>query len=147
MKGERKMNEEERGESEEYTYTYIRIRTKRKLTLYIPETSRSLIDNARTVLKREGKSISNFLVEQLESYYRLHEPGNPQQRLDTILKLGKAYHAPCRVCGFKNCMRDSVAVGLFIPNKTEYALCKKHYDEASENPSLWKILVKPKRGV
>jgi len=146
------MNEErreERVESEEYTYTYIRIRTrtKRKLTLYIPETSRLLIDNARTVLKREGKSISNFLVEQLESYCRLHEPGNPQQRLDTILKLGKAYHAPCRVCGFKNCMRDSVAVGLFIPNKTEYALCKKHYGEASENPSLWQILVKPKRGV
>jgi len=140
---------EERVESREreYTYTYIRVRTptNRKLTLYIPETSRLLIDNARGVLRREGKSISNFLVEQLEAYYRLHEPGNPQQRLDTILKLGKAYHAPCRICGFKDCLRDSVAVGLFKPNMTEYALCKLHYAEAGMSSGLWQILVEPKR--
>ncbi len=134
--------ERERDEREEYTYTYIRTRTrtKRKLTLYIPEHSRLLVDNARTVLKREHKNLSNFLIEQLQSYYRLHEPGNPQQRLDTIMRLGKAYHAPSRICGFKDCLRDSIAVGIFIQNGKEYGLCKKHLQEAKDCGGSWKFL-------
>jgi hypothetical protein len=139
------LGEEEIGDRDrekEYTYTYIRTRThtKRRITLYIPEQSRLLIDNVRGVLKREGKSISNFFIEQLESYYRLHEPGNPQQRLDTILKLGKAYHAPSPVCGFKDCMRDSVTVGVFVQNGKEYGLCEKHLKEAKDCEGSWKFL-------
>ena len=139
---DRDREESERDEREEYTYTYIRTRTRttRKLTLYIPEASRLLVDNARGVLKREGKNLSNFLIDQLESYYRLHEPGNPQQRLDTILRLGKAYHAPSRICGFKDCMRDSVTVGVFLQNGKEYGLCEKHLAEAKDCPRSWKFL-------
>lgn len=120
---------------------YIRTRTQRKLTLYIPENYRLLLDNSKRVLKREGKSLSNFLIEQLESYYRLHEPGNPQQRLDTIMRLGKAYHAPNPVCGFKDCLRDTVAVGVFIQSGKTYGLCEKHLKEAKEfGPKVWRFL-------
>lgn len=117
--------------------------TNRKLTLYIPEASSLLIENMKTILEREDKSLSKFFIEQAETYYRLHEPGNPQQRLDTIIRLGKAYHAPMRICGYKDCMRDSVAVALFVPNQTEYALCQLHYIEAQQNLKLWQFLVEP----
>jgi hypothetical protein len=135
------LTEREESRGEEYTYTYIRTRTRtRKLTLYVPPQSRLLLENAKATLKREGKSISNFLFEQLESYYRLHEPGNPQQRLDTILKIGKAYHAPGRICGFKDCMRDAIGVALYIPRNEEYGYCSVHSKLIKDNDGLWKVL-------
>jgi len=119
---------------------------KDKITLYVkPETKQNMIPQLKRILKREGKSMSNWFGENVESYCRLHEPGNPQQRLDTILKLGKAYHAPSPVCGFKDCLRDVVAVGLYIPRREQYGLCAKHLRVAEENPKSWQI-ISEKRG-
>lgn len=112
----------------------------KKLTLYVPVDKQLLVDNVRGPLKREKSSISRFLIEKLEEYWTLHEPGNPQQRIDVILRLGKAYHAPSPICGFKNCYRDAVAVGHFKPNGRDYGLCVKHKGEAQENPQAWMIL-------
>jgi hypothetical protein len=102
-----------------------------------------LIEQAKQLFKREGQSISQYFLDQLESYIRLHEPGNPQQRLDTILRLGKAYHAPSPICGFKDCMRDVVTVAIFVQNKKEYGLCEKHKKEAEElGRKVWRFLSK-----
>jgi hypothetical protein len=134
-------------EEEEYTYTYIRTRTRTgqgkssKVTLYVPVAKQRLIQDVKQVLKREGSSISRFMIDKFEEYYRLHEPGNPQQRLDTIIKLGKAYHAPSPICGFKDCLRDVVAVAIYLRTQTEYGLCQKHLAEAKElGPKVWKFL-------
>jgi len=89
----------------------------------------------KEVAKREAKSVAQIVREQVENYVRLHEPGNPQQRLDTIIRLGKKYVAP-RVCGFKDCVRDAVAIGVY--GDQEYCLCKKHLKEIEDSLS-WKV--------
>lgn len=83
---------------EEYTYTYIRIR--RRLTLYVPENLIPTFRQLQDILKREGSSLSKWVRQNAISYVRLHEPGNPQQRIDVILKNGQAYKAlPLCSCG------------------------------------------------
>jgi len=113
---------------------------KRLVQVYVNRAGSLLYENLKAILKREKKSFSSWVLENAESYVRLHEPGNPQQRLDTILRLGKAYHAPSRVCGFKDCLRDAVAVGVFIQNGKEYGLCKKHLKEAKDCGKSWNFL-------
>jgi len=113
---------------------------KRLVQVYVNRAGSLLYENLKAILKREKKSFSSWVLENAESYVRLHEPGNPQQRLDTILRLGKAYHAPSRICGFKDCLRDSVAVGVFIQNGKGYGLCKKHLQEAKDCGRSWKFL-------
>jgi hypothetical protein len=136
---------EEKRREEDYTYTYMRTRTRQgkssKVTLYVPVAKQRLIQDIKQVLKREGSSISRFMIDKFEEYYRLHEPGNPQQRLDIVLKLGKAYHAPNPICGFKDCYRDVVAVGIYLQTQTEYGLCEKHLAEAKQlGPKVWRFL-------
>ena len=89
----------------------------------------------KDIAKREGRSVAQVVREQVESYVRLHEPGNPQQRLDTVIRLGKKYVAP-KVCGFKDCLRDAVAIGVY--QGEEYALCKNHLNQIGGLPN-WKI--------
>jgi hypothetical protein len=130
---------------EEYTYTYSSTRRYKgkfsKVTLYVPVTKQLLVTNIKTILKREGSSVSRFVMDKFEEYYRLHEPGNPQQRLDIILKLGKAYHAPKPICGFKDCLRDVAGVGVFLQNGKEYGLCTRHLAEAKKlGVKVWRLL-------
>lgn len=139
-------------EREEYRYIDIDISTqgrprqhsdekhKRLVQVYVNRQGQLLYENLKEILKREKRSFSSWVMENVESYIRLHEPGNPQQRLDTILRLGKAYHAPSRVCGFKDCLRDAVAVGVFVQNGREYGLCPKHLKEAKDCKGSWKFL-------
>jgi len=85
----------------------------------------------KEIAQREGKSIAQIVREQVESYVRLHEPGNPQQRLDTIIRLGKKYVAP-KVCMVKDCMRDAVAVATYLNDGKDYFLCEEHLKEIGE---------------
>ena len=128
----------------EYRHRHIDIditkKRKKERRFYIPQSFEFTFGTFLEILHREGCSLSKWLREEIESYVRLHEPGNPQQRLDIIMKLGKAYHAPSKICGFKDCLRDAVAVGLFIPNNKVYALCQKHLGDAKDQRSMWKIL-------
>ena len=141
--GEAEERREKREGQYEYTHTSIRTRNNKypKLQLYVPAAKQPLVRDVKGILAREGSSLSKFIIEKFEEYYRLHEPGNPQQRLDTIMKLGKAYHAPKPICGFKHCFRDVVGVGVYVPNGKEYGLCTTHLDEAKElGPKVWRIL-------
>lgn len=131
----------------EYRHRHIDIdietrdkRKSRERRFYIPASFENTFDLLQTILKREHSNFSQWVRDNAESYVRLHEPGNPQQRLDTILRLGKAYHAPSRICGFKDCLRDSVTVGVFVQNGKEYGLCHKHLAEAKDCPRSWKFL-------
>jgi hypothetical protein len=99
------------------------------------EEAKRLWKEVKEIAKREGKSVSQLIREFLESYARLHEPGNPQQRLDTVIRLGKKYVAP-KVCDFQNCLRDAVAVGTY--HGEEYNLCQVHLKLLKDSPD-WKI--------
>jgi len=118
----------------------IRHRKKKERRFYVPASFENTFNLLQTILKREHSNFSQWVRDNAESYVRLHEPGNPQQRLDMILRLGKAYHAPSRICGFKDCLRDSIAVGIFIQNGKEYGLCEKHLEEAKDCGGSWKFL-------
>ena len=80
---------------EEDTYTYIRTRTtnKKHKTFYIKPECQITITKLAEILEREGKSVSQWILDNAESYVRLHEPGNPQQTLTYIIKNGKPYRA------------------------------------------------------
>lgn len=43
--------------------------------------------------------MSRILVEMIEEYVRIHEPGNPQKRLDVILNDGGPMGPVCSECG------------------------------------------------
>jgi hypothetical protein len=118
----------------------IRHRKKKERRFYVPATFENTFDMLQNILKREHSNFSQWVRDQTESYVRLHEPGNPQQRIDTILKIGKAYHAPGKICGFKDCMRDAIGVALFLPRNEEYGYCSKHLKHIKENCQVWKVL-------
>jgi len=112
--------------------------------IYVPAEFEPTMETLKEILKREGRSISGWIRDNADQYVRLHEPGNPQQRLDTILKLGKAYHAPGPICGFKNCLRDGVAVGIFLPTKKPFHICSIHLTTAEADHRNWNILTNEK---
>ena len=127
-----------------YGYRHIDIdidrRKKKERRFYVPSSFECTFDMLQSILKREKSNFSKWVREQTESYVRLHEPGNPQQRLDTILKIGKAYHAPGRVCGFKDCMRDAIGVAVYIPRNEEYGYCAVHGKTIKDYADLWRVL-------
>src|SRR5271157_614715 len=127
-------------------YGHVHMVTTHKKTkvhrFYVPELEESMITALQEILKREGKSLSKWIRDNAEPYVRLHTPGNPQQRLDTILKLGKAYHANAPICGFKDCLRESVALGLFIPENKKVHVCAFHLGAIEDNRRNWQILEK-----
>lgn len=101
---------------------------KDKCQIYVPPAKKKMLTEVRVMLEREGSSLSKFLVEKAEEYHRLHDPGNPQQLLPVILKLGKAYIAPGPLCEVRDCFRK-VAMPLLKTLKTEkivVGMCDLH---------------------
>lgn len=88
------------------------------------------------ILEREGRSFSDLVWERIESYVRLHEPGNPQQTLPEIVRRKKAYVAPKR-CGITNCERECVAVYVH-ESGYEMPVCDYHNRLISKEPK-WRM--------
>jgi hypothetical protein len=140
---ERVEREEDREEEYGHRHMDIDIKNKRRTKVrrfYVPTKFENTFNMLQSILKREGINFSQWVREQTEGYVRLHEPGNPQQRLDIILKLGKAFHSPSKICGFRDCMRDVVGVALYLPRNEEYGYCLVHARLIKENSDLWKVL-------
>ena len=106
---------------------------KDKLTLYIPKTEKEfLIPKAQKIMAREGRTLSNWFLEELQRYVTVHDPGNPQQRIDTILELGKPYNANgCMECGKKPFV-------LANSGKKRVLLCKTHFEKLKRKLQGWK---------
>ena len=90
------------------------------------------------IMKRENSSVSEGIRDLIKSYVRLHEPGNPQQRLDVILIDKKAYRAPV-FCGFRGCNGEADGYGVYVPSGQRLPLCGVHYRFACESSALWKV--------
>lgn len=81
------------------TNTNTNVRKKER-RFYVPVILEFTFQRLEKILAREGSSISHWIQQNAINYVRLHEPGNPQQRIDTILKNGQAYRAkPLCSCG------------------------------------------------
>ena len=53
----------------------------------------------KEICRREGSTASEKIRELIFEYVRVHEPGNPQTRLDVILKDGGPEGPVCNECG------------------------------------------------
>jgi len=98
---------ERTNEDVDYSHSHIAIAISPKVKrFYVPQYFQPKMKLLEAILKREGVTLSAWIRRQTEEYVRLHEPGNPQQRIDTIMKLGKAYRAvPLCSCGRKGSRR------------------------------------------
>jgi len=52
------------------------------VTIYVPQVSRAMVEEARLALAADGSSLSAFLLELLGKWWEKHKPGNPQVDLD-----------------------------------------------------------------
>jgi hypothetical protein len=112
---------------------------------YSSEEFTPTLTQMREILKRESvgkskeKSLSEWIREQITEYVKLHEPGNPQQRVDHDWSTGKPYKA-LGICGFRDCGKNGVASGVFLPNGKKFLLCSVHLIVAKGDKRTWKIL-------
>src|SRR3990167_1033139 len=60
--------------------------------MYLKEDEVLIWEKLKKIADVEKRPVAEIVREQVHSYVRLHEPGNPQQRLDTIMATGKAYN-------------------------------------------------------
>lgn len=69
-------------------------------TIYLGRENKDEWKKFKEICKREESTASKRLLEFIKDYNLRHDSGNPQQRLDTIQDLGKAYRAEsCQTCG------------------------------------------------
>ena len=80
-------------------------------------------------MKREGRTVSEGVLDHVCSYTQLHAPGNPQQNLEKILTDGKPYVAP-KTCGF--CSKAAVGFVVNVQSGKERSACRGHLASAVE---------------
>ncbi len=133
-------------ERETYRHRHIDIdildkrkeKKRKERRFYVPDRYQILFEKLEAILKREESSLSEWIRDQAEPYVRLHEPGNPQQRLDIILIDKKSYKAP-KFCGYRRCNREAVGFGVFLETGEKYPLCKMHFHLAKTDRKMWRV--------
>jgi hypothetical protein len=111
----------------------------KKITLYVADKYDAVVKKAKEVFKREGSSMSDFLMQELDQYVRLHEPGNPQQRMDVIIETGHTYTAPL-ICG--RCKKENVPVlyEAVFTSGLKLKECKTCFEAAKEHGLVKKFI-------
>ena len=103
-------------------------------SIYVPDELQSVWTAYQEIVKREGKTVSEAIVEYVCEYTRMHAPGNPQQRLDTIMDLGRAYRSDqCNMCERKPVFK------AFLGKKS-VLLCEEHFEQKRGWFMGWKKL-------
>ena len=106
-----------------------------KTSLHWPKGREILWQKFKKIAEREGRSMSRILVGMIEEYVRVHEPGNPQKRLDMILEGEKGPDPRCGICG-------DPAERRYRTRWVEYFRCRKHRVRVSRSTGVlgWKDL-------
>ena len=82
---------------------------------------------------RETNGNRSKLIHQiLKKWVEDHDPGNSQQKLDRLMRMGKPYVAP-RGCGF--CHQPATGVLRFKPTDSLVPLCEEHYRLLVRSPN------------
>ncbi|MFA5365391.1 MAG: hypothetical protein WC325_09460 [Candidatus Bathyarchaeia archaeon] len=103
-----------------------------------------LLGEADFIMKRENWSFDVYIKNAIKEYNLRHGQGNNSFQLDTF---GVTWTKAVAVdkCGFKNCGKTAIGVGLFIPRKQTFGLCAEHFVSAKANPHVWADLKFPKQ--
>jgi hypothetical protein len=107
------------------------------------EGTNQLISVCEAIMTREKISFNQLVRNALISYTTLHGDQNKNFTLD---KFGVTWTTAVSMnkCGFKNCDKMAVGVGLFKPKNQTFGLCAEHFTSAKENPHIWINLKFPK---
>lgn len=54
----------------------------RRVELYVPEEKLELVDKVKQQLQLDGSSLSAWVLESIENWWKAHAPGNPQTTLE-----------------------------------------------------------------
>lgn len=103
----------------------------RERRFYVSHEFEPTLQKLMEILKRDSKSLSQWIREHAVEYVRVHEPGNPQQTLTRILKSSKAYRAPD--CSFANCKKSSVGQVVNVKSGKKFWVCMFHRKNALES--------------
>jgi len=98
------------------------------LHLYVPDEYKPVLDKAKELMEREGKSLSKLFIDAITEYVRLHYSGNPQVPLDRILQLqlpAKPYNQCC-VPNCKGKIRYRLLLKDFSGKIESFKVCFKH---------------------
>ena len=130
-------------ESIEYRHRHIDIdidtdstrkRKRKERRFYVPWQFEFDFEKMEKILAREGKTFSKWIREEVTHYVMLHDLGNPQQRIDTIMELGKPYIAG--QCGDCN---DKAMYEAVLGTKKVF-LCSFHFSRKKHKLTGWKEL-------
>jgi hypothetical protein len=104
---------------------------------YLGTPYKGVWQDFRRICSTEGTSASNKLTDYIVDYVRLHEPGNPQQRIDIISQLEKPYRSHgCLDCGNKKVMVETRVNGITV------RLCDEHFKKRKHKLQGWRRLEK-----
>ena len=89
--------------------------SKRMDAFYVPEDFEITLKELKQILKREGKSFSEWIREYAERYVAVHSGCNPQLRIDKFT--GKIDSKTCFFCQghFPQLYKVKYASGLVAP--------------------------------
>lgn len=120
------------------------LKSKTKILTFIPtsEEDIQLAEDFRRLCNQDGLKAHDLMLEAFGLVFRVHHwpPGNPQLTLQTCLEKKTVSSGKC---GFKDCDRLSVGVGLFVPKNQIFGLCGGHFRVAQGNLKVWRDLKYP----
>jgi len=94
------------------------------LHLYVPQEYAIIVKKAREIARREGRSLSNLVMDLLRDYVRIHEPGNPQLPLTRFVEGAE----DSKVCSVEGCDAEAAFLVYVDHGKVieKMRLCEKH---------------------
>ena len=113
---------------------------------YVPKYFEQTMNELDKILKREKKSLSQWIREQAQPYVNLHKLGNPQQLLKHYANGNTKPHIANDPCFF-GCGRPSKFLAVYRGGDKKYKVCKVHADCINKNKLTrnfqfkdWKII-------
>ncbi len=96
----------------------------KQFRMYLKDDEVLIWEKLSKIAETEARPVAEIVRTQIHEYVRLHEPGNPQQRLDTIAQIGHAYRAnSCCICS------KPAEVQAFTRKGLNLLYCRECYDE------------------
>jgi hypothetical protein len=94
------------------------------------------------IMKREGWSFDIYIKNAMKEYNLRHGQGNNSFQLDTFGVTWTKAKSVSKCC-FKNCGKNAIGVGLYVPKKQTLGLCAEHFLLAKGNSKIWADLKYP----
>jgi hypothetical protein len=116
----------------EYKHKHININISSKpfipfRNFYIPKDFEQTMVEMEKILDREGKKLSGWIRDQVQSYVNLHSLGNPQQLMQRYVNGQTKPYISADPC-FLGCGRPSEFLACYGNNERRFKVCGVHAD-------------------